>query len=119
MKKIVVIGASDDKTRNSFTMVKKLVREGYEVYPVGKHSGLILETEILISVPDITDVDIIIMYIRPEFQPEYYDVILKLKPKQIIFNKKTENEELIKIAKENGIETIEKCSLIMLGQGEL
>lgn len=63
-------------------------------------------------------VDTVTLYLNPRNQVEYYDYILSLKPKRIIFNPGTENEELERLAKENGIKTMEACTLVMLGTGQ-
>jgi hypothetical protein len=44
--------------------------------------------------------------------------VIKTKPKRIIFNPGSENEELEKLAKENGIETIEACTLVLLSTNQ-
>ena len=45
----------------------------------------------------------------------YYDYILNvIKPKRIIFNPGTENDELIALAQKNGIETEVACTLVLL-----
>jgi uncharacterized protein len=41
-----------------------------------------------------------------------------LKPKRIIFNPGTENGELMKMAKEKGIESEIACTLVLLSIGE-
>jgi hypothetical protein len=46
-----------------------------------------------------------------------FDYILDLQPKRIIFNPGTENEELIRQAKQNGIEPVIGCTLVMLSVG--
>jgi predicted CoA-binding protein len=63
------------------------------------------------------DIDTITLYLGPERQREYYDYILSLKPKRIIFNPGTENDELAALAETNGIETVEACTLVMLSIG--
>jgi len=40
-----------------------------------------------------------------------------LKPKRIIFNPGTENNELVELAREKGIETEYACTLVMLSIG--
>ena len=47
-------------------------------------------------------------------QKEYYDYLITLKPRRVIFNPGTKNPELKKILKKKGIETVEDCALIML-----
>ncbi|HEY8400403.1 MAG TPA: CoA-binding protein, partial [Cytophagaceae bacterium] len=59
----------------------------------------------------------IALYVGPRNQPPLYDYILRLKPKRIIFNPGTENDELIALAKENNIQAIEGCTLVMLSVG--
>jgi hypothetical protein len=51
-------------------------------------------------------------------QKEYYDYILSLHPKRIIFNPGTENDELVEMATEKGIQAIEACTLVMLNTGQ-
>jgi predicted CoA-binding protein len=67
--------------------------------------------------PEEEGVDTVTLYLGPDRQPEYYDYILSLKPKRIIFNPGTENPELVQLAKEQGIETVEGCTLVMLSIG--
>jgi predicted CoA-binding protein len=64
--------------------------------------------------PTIEDVDTITLYIGPKRQPEWYDYLLSLKPKRIIFNPGTENAEFENLAKKQGIEAMEACTLVLL-----
>ena len=43
------------------------------------------------------------------------DQIIALKPQRIIFNPGTENPALVQLANAAGIETIEACTLVMMG----
>ena len=58
------------------------------------------------------------MYLGASNQKQYYDYILTLHPKRIIFNPGAENDELSEMAKKNGIEPIEACTLVMLSTGQ-
>lgn len=64
--------------------------------------------------PEITAVDTITLYIGPQRQPEWYNYLLGLRPKRIIFNPGTENDEFEALARQQGIETLEACTLVML-----
>jgi len=64
------------------------------------------------------DIDTVTLYINPTRQTEYYDYILSLKPKRIIFNPGTENPELEQLAEKNGIKTMEACTLVLLSTGQ-
>jgi len=43
---------------------------------------------------------------------------MSLHPKRIIFNPGAENEELTKMAAQQGIQAIEACTLVMLSTGQ-
>jgi hypothetical protein len=118
MKKTVILGASTNPNRYAYIAAKDLTRHQHEIIPVGIKKGEVFGKEILTDKPEIADVDTITLYIGPQNQPEWYDYILSLKPKRIIFNPGTENQELCKLAKENNIESLEACTLVMLSTGQ-
>ena len=65
-----------------------------------------------------TDVHTVTLYLNPSHQKEYYDYILSLRPKRIIFNPGTENAELYRLANDHDIETREACTLVLLSTGQ-
>ncbi len=73
--------------------------------------------EITMNKPHFENIHTVTLYIGPDRQIDYYDYILSLKPKRIIFNPGTENPELIELAQENNIETVKNCTLVMLNAG--
>lgn len=117
MKKTVVLGASDDSSRYSYKATVALQRNHHEVIPVGIKNGEINGLQILKGKPDIDSVDTVTMYVGPRNQPFWYDYILGLKPKRVIFNPGAENPEFEKTLNENNIETIDACTLVMLSVG--
>ncbi len=116
-KKTLVLGASTKPERVSHTAVKRLKNAGHEVVPQGIRAGAVAGIDILQGQPDVQDIDTITLYLNPQRQEEYYDYILGLKPKRIIFNPGTENPELAKLAREQGIEVEIACTLVMLSLG--
>ena len=117
MKKTVVIGASDNPDRYSYRAVNMLKQHGHEVVPVGIRKGQVAGLAIHTDRPTEESVDTVTLYVGPQNQPAWYDYILDLKPKRIIFNPGTENEELEKMAQAKGIRTEEACTLVMLSIG--
>jgi predicted CoA-binding protein len=117
-KKTLVMGASEKEWRYSFLAVNKLLNHGYEVAAIGARKGKINEVTIETGFPEIKNVDTVIIYLSENNQKQFYDYILKLKPRRIIFNPGAENKELERLATENGIETLEACTLVMLSTGE-
>ena len=58
------------------------------------------------------------MYVGLRHQNDLEEYILSLNPKRIIFNPGTENESLAQKAKKQGIETLNACTLVMLGSDQ-
>ena len=116
-KKTVVLGASANPSRYSNLAVKKLRSYQHPVVAIGKKPGKVDDVEIVTDHLPVDAVDTITLYLNPMNQKEYYDYILELQPNRIIFNPGTENEELMKRSKENGIEPVVGCTLVMLSTG--
>jgi uncharacterized protein len=116
VKKTVIIGATPNPSRYAFLAANMLTDYDHEIVPVGIKTGNIAGKEILDlrKKPAITDVDTVTMYIGTRHQPEWYDYILSLRPKRIIFNPGTENDEFERLAEAKGIETEEACTLVLL-----
>lgn len=120
MKKTVIIGATPNESRYAFLAAKMLTDYQHEIVPVGIKQGTVLGHEIkdLRKKPPIDNVDTVTLYIGPQHQPEWYDYIIGLNPKRIIFNPGTENEEFEKLAEEKNIEADEACTLVLLRSGQ-
>jgi len=58
-------------------------------------------------------IDTVTLYVGPQNQPGWYEYILGLKPRRIIFNPGTENPELEQKAQAAVIQTEEACTLVM------
>ena len=116
-KRTVVLGASPNPSRYAYFAVRSLTNFGHEAIPVGVKKGSIEGIEIINGKPPLEEVDTVTLYLNPERQKEYYDYILSLKPRRIIFNPGTENPELARLAEANGITVEIACTLVMLTVG--
>ena len=114
MGKMLILGATENPDRYSCKTAKALDRNGYEVVAVGFKSGFIKHIIIRTGMPEIDDVDTVLLYMGKKKQSEFHDYIIGLKPRRVIFNPGAENPELQEILKEKGIEAIEDCGLIMI-----
>ncbi|HEX8356980.1 MAG TPA: CoA-binding protein [Segetibacter sp.] len=117
-KKTIVLGASQNPARYSNMAVTRLNAHKHPVVAIGRREGQIGNTKIVTGKPNEEDVDTITLYLNPENQKPYYDYILSLKPKRIIFNPGAENYELEKLAEKNGIQPMEACTLVLLSIGQ-
>jgi predicted CoA-binding protein len=121
VKKTVIIGATTNPGRYAYLAASMLTNYQHEIVPVGLKEGQVFGKEILdiLTKPAVPkDVDTVTLYIGPQRQPEYYNYILGIKPKRIIFNPGTENEEFERMAEAQGIEAVEGCTLVMLRTGQ-
>lgn len=116
MKKTVVVGATPNPARYAYLAATMLAEYNFESVLLGIKKGDVKGNKILDirEKPVIADVNTITLYIGPQRQPEWYEYLLGLHPKRIIFNPGTENEEFEALAKKKGIETLEACTLVML-----
>ena len=115
MKKTVVLGATPTPTRYAYAAVEALHARGHEVIPIGRRKGTIAGIPIVNDPIPVTDVDTVTLYLGPENQVPYYDYLLDtLRPRRIIFNPGTENTELMRRARDAGIEVEIACTLVML-----
>ncbi len=118
MKTTLILGATSNPSRYANLAALRLVAKGHPIINIGIKSGEAAGIPIQKAGKIHTDIDTITLYIGPQNQPEYYNYILKTKPKRIIFNPGAENQELESLAKQNGIETIEACTLVLLSTGQ-
>lgn len=117
-KKTLVLGASDNPARYSFLAIRRLTAHQFPVVAVGRKRGEVAGVPITTEAKAADDIDTVTLYLNPQNQKPYYDYILGLKPRRIIFNPGTENEELIEKAEAAGIEPVLACTLVMLNTGQ-
>jgi predicted CoA-binding protein len=117
-KKTIILGASPNPSRYSYLAVNRLIAHGHEVIPIGKRKGKINTTEIITEPIQVEDVNTITLYLNAQNQKQYYDYIVHLHPKRIIFNPGAENNELATIALQNNIQPMEACTLVLLSTNQ-
>lgn len=117
-KKTLVIGASENPERTSYLAINRLKLKQHPIVAIGKKPGMVAGIPIGTEKIPVTEVDTVTLYLNARFQKEYYDYILSLNPKRIIFNPGTENEELAELAAQNNIIPLEACTLVLLSTGK-
>jgi len=117
-KKTLVLGASDNPSRYSFLAINSLRRHGHPVVAIGRKNTRVADVAVTKEHEQFENIDTVTLYLNPRNQREYYDYIISLQPKRIIFNPGTENDELIEKAREKGIQTKEACTLVMLSTNQ-
>ena len=119
-KPTIVLGASPNTERYSYKAVSLLISLNFKVYAVGKKNGEINGIEIMKDFKKIPkdEIHTVSIYLNEQNQKMWYNKIIELKPKRVIFNPGAENTEFEDLLKLNGIETIEACTLVMLKTGQ-
>lgn len=118
MKKTLIIGASTNPERYAYKAANMLVAHKHEIVLLGIREGELLGEIIHTDKPVFDDIDTITLYVSAKNQPEWYDYILQTKPKRLIFNPNTENDELKALAEANNIQTEYACTLVLLASGQ-
>jgi predicted CoA-binding protein len=117
-KKTIVFGASDNPERYSNLAIKRLRSLGHPVIGIGKRRVMVEDVPVQNETSPVPDVDTVSLYLNPNNQKSYYNYILSLHPRRIIFNPGAENAEFQKLAQEHGIQTQEACTLVLLSTGQ-
>ena len=117
--KTVVLGATTNPARYAYRAVSLLKQKKIEVIPVGIRKGEAAGIPIRNDWPVVEEVHTVTLYMNARVQKEYYDYILRLQPKRVIFNPGTENTELYGILRRELPDTkIEvACTLVLLTVG--
>ncbi len=110
----LVMGASENVQRYSNMAVRKLLNYNHKVKAFGNREGEINGVHITKDLKPYIDIDTVTLYLNPNNQKPFYDYILSLQPRRVIFNPGTENKELQEKLETAGIKYEEACTLVLL-----
>lgn len=113
-KKTLVIGASLKPSRYSNMAINKLVAHKHEVVAIGLREGAVAGVSIDTDLVPYASIDTVTLYLNPSRQESYFNYILNLNPKRVIFNPGTENPEFYKLLEKNNIDVEVACTLVLL-----
>lgn len=118
VKKTLVLGASANPSRYSNLTIRKLRAHGHPVVAIGLKKKMVEDVAIETEKTPEAGIDTVTLYLNARNQEQYYDYILSLKPKRIIFNPGAENNELANLARSQNIQPMEACTLVLLSTGQ-
>ena len=116
-KKTLVVGASLKPDRYSNKAVVRLTQNNHSVYAYGLREGEIGQVAVSKAWPTVEEFDTVTLYLNPKRQEPYYQRLIDLNPKRVIFNPGTENPDFQAQLSEAGIEVEVACTLVMLSIG--
>lgn len=110
----LVLGASLNESRYSNMAIRKLRANNVAVVAFGLKEGIVSDVVIDSEKKQYKNIDSITLYLNPKRQEEYYNYIISLQPRRVIFNPGTENMEFMKLLKEHEIKAEVACTLVLL-----
>ena len=115
-KPTLVLGASTNPDRTSYTALHMLADAHVPVYAVGLKAGEVAGVQIHKDADGLQEwpVHTVTLYMNAQRQADWHELILGLHPKRIIFNPGAENPALYRAATEAGIDCHNACTLVML-----
>lgn len=105
--KVVVFGFSENPDRYSYMAAQLLKDYGHEVITINPRELDELE-KIKTSFHTLT------LYVNSQISSKYEDLLIHSKAKRVIFNPGTENEDLELKCRQQGMEVVHGCTLVML-----
>ena len=118
VKKTLVLGGSPNPARYSYLAINKLREHDHPVWAIGKRPAQVADVTVMQEMKPIEQLDTVSVYLNKDNQKSYYDYILTQHPRRVIFNPGAENPEFEKILKNQGVEVLEACTLVLLSTGQ-
>jgi predicted CoA-binding protein len=112
--KTLVLGASLKESRYSNLAIQRLREKNIPVVAFGLRKGIVSDVPIDTDQIAYENIDTVTLYLNPKRQEGYYNYIIGLQPKRVIFNPGTENLEFVKLLQKNGIISEVACTLVLL-----
>ena len=117
-KKTLVLGASENPERYSNMAILRLLSKDQSVVALGQRVGEVSGIKIQAKQVPFTNIHTVTLYLNPTRQKDYYNYIIGLQPKRVIFNPGTENPEFYQLLRSNNIEVEVACTLVLLGTNQ-
>ncbi len=118
MKKTLIIGASTNPERYSFKAINSLVNHKHSVVAIGTKLGEVAGIKIQTKSILFDKIHTVSLYLNAVAQRDYYNYIINLRPKRVVFNPGTENQEFYQLLKANSIKYEEACTLVLLATNQ-
>ncbi|HHB51769.1 MAG TPA: CoA-binding protein [Saprospiraceae bacterium] len=117
-KTTLVFGASLNPDRYSNIAIHRLTQNKIPTLAFGLRSGLVAGIAIDTTKIQYPSIHTIALYINPKRQTAYYNYLISLHPKRVIFNPGTENPDFMDLLNKNGIAYEIACTLSLLATNQ-
>lgn len=116
--KTLVLGATPNPARYAYKAVHQLLNKKVEVVPMGIKEGVIASIPIVSVNEQQENIHTVSLYVSAARQEEYYDFIINLAPKRVIFNPGTENPQFAQKLNKAEISWENACTLVLLSTNQ-
>ena len=117
MPSVAVIGASSAQQKFGNKAVRAYLRQGWTVYPVNPNETTVEGLKVFPTITDLPDpVDRVSMYVPPSVGITLLEAIKAKGTAELFLNPGSESDALLARAEALGLETIQACSIVDIGE---
>ena len=117
MKKVAIIGASNDRRKYGNRAVRAYLKQGYEVYPVNPKATRIEGLPAYGSIREVPErPERVSVYLPPEVTLGLLWEIAERGCDELWLNPGAESEQVVAEAERLGLKVIQACSIVAVGR---
>jgi uncharacterized protein len=117
MPSVAVIGASNAPQKFGNKAVRAYLRQGWTVYPVNPNEKTVEGLPVYPTIADIPGrVDRVSMYVPPAVGITLLEAIKAKGSTELFLNPGSESDELVERASSLGLDPIQACSIVDIGE---
>jgi predicted CoA-binding protein len=117
MPSVAVIGASNAHHKYGNKAVRAYLRQGWTVYPVNPNETTVEGLKVYPTIADLPGpVDRVSMYVPPSVGITLLEAIQAKGTAELFLNPGSEDDALVARAEALGLETIQACSIVDIGE---
>ena len=117
METVAVVGASRERHKFGNKAVRGFRNAGYRVVPINPRGGDIEGLRSYVSLRDVPfDIDLASFYVPPDVGLELVDDVASLRIPTLWLNPGADGPEVVRRARELGIEPVIGCSMLRIGE---
>ncbi len=114
---VAVVGASSAPHKYGNKAVRAYLRQGWTVYPVNPTEATIEGLAVYPSLADVPrPIDRVSLYVPPAVGMTLLEAIKRAAPEELFLNPGSESDELIARAEALGLDPIQACSIVDIGE---
>lgn len=116
-KTVAIIGASAERAKYGNKSVRAHAKQGWEVYPINPRGGEIEGLRVYTSLNAVpVKLNRVSLYLSPAAGMKVLPEIASVRPAEFFVNPGAESEELIAEARRLGLDPIQACSIVNIGE---